>query len=213
MSRREKWVAGTVAVVLAATLAAPAALANPPAYAPAHGWRAQQQPYYAAYDRYGRPVGYDTRRGSCNGDGVGAVLGAVGGGLIGGQVAKGDNQTIGILTGAAIGGLLGYQIGRSSDPDCGRPSGVVQYGVPVRGYYPTVRGSYPRPAPTYVVPVRRPAHVPDNARRVYVVPARHPVHGATPYRDANRRDQHRGRDVRDNDNDRRDHRERGDDHR
>lgn len=213
MSSREKLVARTVAVLLAATLAAPAAVANPPAYAPANGWRAQQQPYYTVYDRYGRIAGYDARRGSCNGDGVGAVLGAVGGGLIGGEVAKGDNQMIGILTGAAIGGLLGYQIGRSGDPDCGRPSGVGRYSVPVQGYYPTVPGYYASPAPAYGVPVRRPAYVPNNARRVYTVPVRHPVYGTTPYGDANRWREHRDRDLRDDDNDRWDHRERGDDRR
>jgi hypothetical protein len=185
-------VSGTVAALLVATLAAPAALADPPAHAPAHGWRAKHQPYYVTYDRYDPRYGHDRRGGSCNGDDVGAVLGAVGGGLIGAKVAKGDNKVVGILTGAAIGGVLGHEIGRSGDPDCGRSYRDGRHAVPVRGYYPATRGYYPTP------------------RQVYVVPARYPDRGVPYHRDARRHDDHDRHDWRDH-HDRRDGHDRRDD--
>ena len=111
MSSQDKFSKTIIVLIFSTVLAAPAALADPPGHAPAYGHRArQQQPYYYP--------GYDVRRGNCNGDDVGTVLGAVAGGAIGSKVAKGDDVMIGTIVGAVIGGVLGNQIARSGDPGC-----------------------------------------------------------------------------------------------
>jgi hypothetical protein len=222
MLRPDKLFATTIAVLLSTVLAAPAALADPPGYAPAKGRRAQQQqPYYA---------GYDSRRGNCNGDDVGTVLGAIGGGAIGSQVAKGDNQVIAIIAGAAIGGVLGHQIGRAGDPGCnGRGYPAGRAGVPIRGYYPQRdyrpvyypaprqvyypaprQAHYPAPRQAYAVPSRRPVYVVTPQRPVYAVG--NPRHGyaVAPHRQDDRHDNSYRQDDRHDKNCRRDPRRQGD---
>ena len=98
MFRRDKLVSRTLSVLLSAIIAAPTALADPPAHAPAHGWRAKQaQPYYVGYDGHHWSRDYGVREGRCDRDEVGAVLGAVAGGAIGSTVAQGDQRIVAIL--------------------------------------------------------------------------------------------------------------------
>jgi hypothetical protein len=211
MSRQQKYPSTAIVLLLGTLLAAPAALAGPPVHAPANGWRAQQyQPYYAGHRDDRQYYGYRSARGNCNGDDVGTVLGAVAGGVIGSNVARGDDRAIGTIVGAVLGGVIGHQIGRAGDSDCnGRPVPLGRAGVPVQGYYP--RGSYqqgyypqqvyyPPPRPIYVVPNRRPAYVVTVPRRTYAAPHRQPDHRAD-----RRHDDHRG-----NQDHRRDDRTRGD---
>ena len=102
--------AATLVVFAASVTPIAAAFADPPPWAPAHGWRAknkQKQVYYAApFD-----IGY----GRCNREVLGAVLGGVAGGAIGSTVAKGDNRTVAIVGGTLLGVLIGGAIGRSMD--------------------------------------------------------------------------------------------------
>jgi len=137
MFRRDKLVSRTLSVLLSAIVAVPAALADPPAHAPAHGWRAKQaQPYYVGYDGRHWSRDYGVREGRCDRDEIGAVLGAVAGGAIGSTVAQGDERIVAILAGAVIGSVIGHEIGRqidNSDRGCiGHTLELGQAGQPVR---------------------------------------------------------------------------------
>ena len=102
------------AFFLAALLGAPLALADPPPYAPAHGWRAKHDPYYVGYTGRHWNDDYGIRQGRCDRDRVGTVLGAVVGGAVGSRVGE-DNRLIAILAGAAIGAIIGHEIGENMD--------------------------------------------------------------------------------------------------
>jgi len=183
MLRQIRPASTAIALLLGTVLAAPAVQADPPGHAPAHGWRAQQQPaYYAGHGADHRYYGYASASGVCNGDDVGTVLGAVAGGVIGSNVAKGDDRAIGALIGAVFGGVIGHQIGRAGDPACNR------VGIPVQGYYPSAN-YYPAPRPVYVVPNRRPAYVVTAPRPVYTARYRQPDYRHDDYR--GNQDRHR----------------------
>lgn len=145
--------------VLAATLlglAAASATADPPAHAPAHGWRAKHDPYYLGYagDRWSHD--YGIRGGRCDRDHAGTVLGAVVGGAVGSTVGRGDSRLIAILVGASVGAVLGREIGRDmdrSDRAClahgfemVRDGGSVSWSGARPGMYYTMtpRGGYER---------------------------------------------------------------------
>ena len=126
---------------IAATLAIPAvpAAADPPRWAPAHGYheRHDRGDYYRVSDRRGyrdRDI-YDSRgyyreprrinrgdrvwRGNdgryyCRRDNgtTGLIIGAAGGALIGREVDSRGDRAVGTILGAAIGGLLGREIDR-----------------------------------------------------------------------------------------------------
>ena len=100
------------------------AAADPPPWAPAHGWRAKQkhkqkhkQKYKnrAYYDdsRYVAP--FDLDRGVCNRQVLGGLLGGMTGAAIGSQIGKGDDRTAAIIGGTIIGMIVGGSIGRSMD--------------------------------------------------------------------------------------------------
>lgn len=110
-----KSVSMLAATVAAALLAAPAALADPPAHAPAHGWRAKHQPDYAGYDQHRWSRDYGVHSGRCDRSEVATVLGAVVGGAIGSSVGDGDGRLIAILAGATLGAVVGREIGRDMD--------------------------------------------------------------------------------------------------
>ncbi len=116
----------TLLTLAAATLALPAgpALADPPAHAPAHGYRDQQRAsIYDDRGRYIEPrrVTRDTRvwrgengRYHCERDDgtTGLIIGAAGGALVGRAIDTDGDRTVGTVLGAAIGGLLGREIDR-----------------------------------------------------------------------------------------------------
>jgi surface antigen len=97
--------------------------ADPPAWAPAHGYRAKhKQKYkhdYARYDRrYDRQyaaIPSDIGIGRCNRELLGGLLGAAGGGLAGAQIGDGRGQLAAVAAGTVLGYLLGSNIGRSMD--------------------------------------------------------------------------------------------------
>jgi surface antigen len=91
------------------------ALAEPPAHAPAHGWRKKHDPYYVGYTGTQWERDYDVASGHCNREEIGAVLGGVAGGVVGSKVASADNRVVGIIIGAAAGALIGAKIGRELD--------------------------------------------------------------------------------------------------
>lgn len=102
--------------VAASVLAVPgAAYADPPPWAPAHGWRRQHDPYYVGYTGRKWDNDYGIISGRCNRQAVGAVVGAAVGGAVGSQVGKGNGKTVATVLGAVIGGAVGAKIGGELD--------------------------------------------------------------------------------------------------
>jgi len=91
------------------------ALADPPAHAPAHGWRKKHDPYYVGYTGHEWPRDYGVIDGHCNRDAVGAVLGGIVGGAIGSQVGDGSGRAVAIVLGTVLGAVVGREIGRDMD--------------------------------------------------------------------------------------------------
>jgi len=115
MLRHCKMLAPTLIFLVSTVMSAPPALADPPPYAPAHGWRAKHDPYYVGFTGRHWNDDYGIRQGRCDRDRVGTVLGAVVGGTVGSAVGSDDNRLIAILAGAAIGAIIGHEIGENMD--------------------------------------------------------------------------------------------------
>jgi surface antigen len=98
----------TRTTLLAATAAlllpmAPGAYAEPPPWAPAHGWRKKHDPYYKGYSGRDWKEQYGIIDGRCKRAEVGSVLG----GAAGGAVA--------IILGTVLGSSVGHQIDSKMD--------------------------------------------------------------------------------------------------
>jgi len=107
--------ASIVAVIATSIGVSLPVFADPPAQAPAHGWRKKHDPEYLGYsgDKWDRD--YGIVEGHCDRAAIGTVLGAVAGGAIGSQVADHENRAVAIAIGAVIGAVVGHEIGRSMD--------------------------------------------------------------------------------------------------
>jgi outer membrane lipoprotein SlyB len=109
-----------VAALLSLCLASEA-WADPPGWAPAHGYRNQgkgkgkRTKYYVGYSGREYDRDYDIVQGRCNREKVGAVIGGVIGGVVGNEVGSRDNRVIATILGAAAGALIGAKIGRRMD--------------------------------------------------------------------------------------------------
>lgn len=80
-------------------------MAEPPPWAPAHGWRKKNDPFYVGYAGREWSDDYGIISGRCNTDEVLAAVGAVAGGVIGNRTAS--NRTVGTVIGAVLGGVVG----------------------------------------------------------------------------------------------------------
>lgn len=89
--------------------------AEPPPWAPAHGWRKKNDPNYVGYTGTKWEKDYGVINGQCNRQAVGAVVGGVVGGAIGSQIGKGSGRDIAILVGTVAGAVIGAEIGRDLD--------------------------------------------------------------------------------------------------
>ena len=98
------------------------ALAGPPAHAPAHGWRAKNDPYYQGYSGKRWVSDYGVVGGHCDAGAIGAVLGGVAGAAIGKEVADETGAVIGAIAGV----LIGREIDRSLD---GSDRGCVSHAL------------------------------------------------------------------------------------
>jgi surface antigen len=88
--------------------------ADPPPWAPAHGWRKKNDPNYVGYTGKKWDKDYGVIEGRCNTEEVGAVLGGAVGGVVGSRVSD-KNRPIAIVAGTVIGAVIGAKIGRSID--------------------------------------------------------------------------------------------------
>jgi hypothetical protein len=87
-----------------------AAWADPPPWAPAHGWRKKYDPHYVGYEGRRWPSDYGVLRG-CNREAIGAVL-AQRWGAIGSRVGH-DDQRCGHRRRRCACAVIGAQIGRT----------------------------------------------------------------------------------------------------
>jgi surface antigen len=139
-------------VGLAATVAATcAALAAPPDWAPAHGWRKKNDPSYPGYSGRSWDYDYGVRSGSCDrgriGQLLGGVVGGVAGGAIGAEVAKDSAQReVAIVIGTVVGAAIGSEVGRrmdKTDRSCvGHALELADDGQSVRWTNPNTRMTY-----------------------------------------------------------------------
>jgi surface antigen len=119
-----------LAFIAAVGLAAPPlpALADPPPWAPAYGYRAKhdhKHKYKHKHDdddddRVVYVVPYGIEHGQCDrgivsSEVVGGVIGGAVGGVAGAQFGKGKGKTAATIGGAIVGVLVGASIGRSMD--------------------------------------------------------------------------------------------------
>jgi surface antigen len=110
--RRRKLTRGIAVLVLALPCIA---LATPPAWAPAHGWRKKQNAVYAGYSGRSWDNDYGVQSGRCDREQIGAVLGGLTGAVIGSEVAKGGSRAVAMVVGTVIGAAIGAEIGRRMD--------------------------------------------------------------------------------------------------
>jgi surface antigen len=103
-------------VLLPALMLPGLALATPPPWAPAHGWRARNDPTYAGYSGRTWVHDYGIQSGGCDREQVGALLGGIAGGAIGAEAADKDGgRAVAIAIGTLIGAAIGAEIGRRMD--------------------------------------------------------------------------------------------------
>lgn len=104
-----------MAAVSAALWSVPPVQADPPPWAPAHGYRAKHK----HNKKHGHDVIYvapfDIDLGRCNRELLGSVLGGAAGGAIGSTIGSGDGRTVAIIGGTIIGVIVGGSIGRAMD--------------------------------------------------------------------------------------------------
>jgi surface antigen len=93
----------------------PVSFADPPPWAPAHGWRKKHDPYYVGYTGKRWEDDYGVYEGRCNREAVGAVIGGVVGGVIGSEIGKREDRAVATVLGAVIGAVIGARIGRDMD--------------------------------------------------------------------------------------------------
>ncbi len=91
------------------------AVATPPPWAPAHGWRKKNDPTYAGYSGRAWTDDYGVQSGRCNREAIGAVLGGLAGAAAGSEVGKGGERAVATVVGTLIGAAIGAEIGRRMD--------------------------------------------------------------------------------------------------
>ena len=92
-----------------------AAWADPPSWAPAHGWRRHQDSHYNGYTGTQWDQDYGIIGGRCDRQAIGTVLGAAVGGAIGSHIDKDGNRPVATVLGAVVGSLIGAKIGSDLD--------------------------------------------------------------------------------------------------
>jgi len=103
-------------MLMASSLAAWAGpvFADPPAHAPAHGWRKKHDPSYVGFTGHEWTQDFDISSGSCNRQEIATVIGAIAGGVIANRVAD-EHKAVATIVGVIAGGVIGNRIGRELD--------------------------------------------------------------------------------------------------
>jgi surface antigen len=101
-------------MLLLGVACAASVVADPPAHAPAHGWRKKHDGYYVGRTGVEWENDYEITAGRCNRDAIGAVVGGVVGGAIANRVGE-ENRAVATIIGAAAGALIGHKIGAELD--------------------------------------------------------------------------------------------------
>ena len=99
------------------------AMADPPPWAPAHGYYKDKHKNKHKRERYDDHVDYYDQRqpspfiqnGRCNAEQIGTLLGGAIGGVVGSRIGKHDTKTVTTIAGTIIGAFIGSSIGRSMD--------------------------------------------------------------------------------------------------
>ena len=89
--------------------------ADPPPWAPAHGWRKQHESYYTGYAGRQWSDDYGISTGHCNREAIATVVGGAVGGAIGSAIGEGDNRAVAIIVGTILGSFIGHKIGQDLD--------------------------------------------------------------------------------------------------
>jgi surface antigen len=89
-------------------------LADPPAHAPANGWRKKHDADYTGYSGVQWQTDYEVTTGHCNREAIATVVGGVVGGTIAHRVAE-EHPVVATIVGAAIGALIGNKVGEKLD--------------------------------------------------------------------------------------------------
>lgn len=89
--------------------------ADPPPWAPAHGWRKKNDPDYVGYTGKKWDRDYGVLEGTCNSAAVGAVLGGAVGGAVGSRVGSERDRPVAIVVGTVIGAVIGAKVGAKID--------------------------------------------------------------------------------------------------
>jgi surface antigen len=90
------------------------AFADPPAHAPAHGWRKKNDPHYVGFTGHAWQRDFDISSGRCNRQEIATAVGAVVGGAIANRVAD-EHRTVATIVGVIAGAVIGNRIGRELD--------------------------------------------------------------------------------------------------
>ncbi|MDX1563016.1 MAG: glycine zipper 2TM domain-containing protein, partial [Gammaproteobacteria bacterium] len=114
--RTRSLLASSIVATVALAVTVPVA-AQPPAHAPAHGFRAKQEKRASYAGRAGIEwtQDYGVTSGNCDRRAIATALGSIAGAVIANRVADEDNRTVATLIGAAAGALIGNRIGRNID--------------------------------------------------------------------------------------------------
>ena len=91
------------------------AIADPPAHAPAHGWRKKHDPYYVGYSGKQWEHDYEITTGHCNREAIATVVGGVVGGVVGSKVSSPENRAVATIVGVIVGAVIGNKIGKELD--------------------------------------------------------------------------------------------------
>jgi surface antigen len=89
--------------------------ADPPPWAPAHGWRKKNDPNYVGYTGKKWERDYGILEGTCNAAAVGAVLGGTVGGVVGSRVSNERDRAVAIIVGTVLGAVIGAKVGAKID--------------------------------------------------------------------------------------------------
>src|SRR3989442_2224853 len=112
--------------------------ADPPPWAPAHGWRKKNDPNYVGYTGKKGNKDYGIIEGRCNSAAVGAVLGGAVGGAVGSRAANKEDRPVASVLGTGLGAVIGAKIGQKIDEV---DAGCWGHGIELAGGEQTVEGT------------------------------------------------------------------------